>query len=188
MHNCPKYQLTYLFLYLYHLYLYLYHLYLYLYHLYLYHLFLYHLYLYHLYLYHLYLYCKSLLCSMFNEQTCTRFTRLLFVTMPKIAFMPIYIDFEHWCQYISCYPDQTRPDQTSIFHHSKDLKVCLLTSDFCIVPPGLSDPFSAKSLSIVIFQISGPLSSKNNCNSPNFRQVSEMCRKQQPSPQSPPTT
>ena len=28
-----------------------------------------------LYLY-LYLYCKSLLCSMFNEQTCSRFTRL----------------------------------------------------------------------------------------------------------------
>ena len=22
------------------------------------------------------------------------------LTMPKIAFMPIYIDFEHWCQYI----------------------------------------------------------------------------------------
>ena len=47
-------------------------------------------------------YCKSLLCSMFNEQPCTRFTRLLLlllfvVTMPKIAFMPIYIDFEHWC-------------------------------------------------------------------------------------------
>ena len=40
-------------------------------------------------------YCKSLLCSMFNEQTCSRFTRLSFVTMPEIAFMPIYIDFEH---------------------------------------------------------------------------------------------
>ena len=83
-------------------------------------------------------FCKSLLCSMFNEQTCTRFTRLLlFVTMPKIAFMPIYIDFEHWCHYISCSPDQTRPDQTRPDYHSKDLKVCLLTSDFCIVPPGL---------------------------------------------------
>ena len=35
------------------------------------------------------------------------------VTMPEIAFMPIYIDFEHWCHYISCSPDQTRPDQTS---------------------------------------------------------------------------
>ena len=35
---------------------------------------------------------------MFNEQTCSRFTRLLLlfvVTMPKIAFMPIYKDFEH---------------------------------------------------------------------------------------------
>ena len=31
----------------------------------------------------------------------------------------------------------SRPDQTIVFHHSKDLKVCLLTSDFCIVPPGL---------------------------------------------------
>ena len=30
-------------------------------------------------------FCKSLLCSMFNEQTCTRFTWLLFVTMPKIS-------------------------------------------------------------------------------------------------------
>ena len=28
------------------------------------------------------------------------------------AFMPIYIDFGHWCQYISCSHDQTRPDQT----------------------------------------------------------------------------
>ena len=64
-------------------------------------------------------YCKSLLCSMFNEQTCTRFTRLLFVTMPKIAFMPIYIDFEHWCQYISCSPDQTRLS----FQRSKSLLV-----------------------------------------------------------------
>ena len=45
--------------------------------------------------------CKSLLCSMFNEQTCSRFTRLLFfVTMPEIAFMPIYIDFEHRRQYL----------------------------------------------------------------------------------------
>ena len=55
---------------------------------------------------------------MFNEQTCTRFTRLV-VTMPKIAFMPIYIDFEHWCQYISCSPDQTRLS----FQRSKSLLV-----------------------------------------------------------------
>ena len=34
--------------------------------------------------------CKSLLCSMFNEQTCTRFTRLLVVSMPKISLKTLY--------------------------------------------------------------------------------------------------
>ena len=37
--------------------------------------------------------CKSLLCSMFNEQTCTRFTWLFgrsVVTMPKISLKTLY--------------------------------------------------------------------------------------------------
>ena len=47
---------------------------------------------------------------------------LLIVTW---AFMPIFIDFEHWCQYISSSHDQTRPDQFNIVcslcinHHSQ---------------------------------------------------------------------
>ena len=38
-------------------------------------------------------FCKSLLCSMFNEQTCTRFTWLFgrsVVTMPKISLKTLY--------------------------------------------------------------------------------------------------
>ena len=35
--------------------------------------------------------CKSLFCSMFNEQTCSRFMwLLLFVTMPKISLKTLY--------------------------------------------------------------------------------------------------
>ena len=40
-------------------------------------------------------YCKSLLCSMFNEQTCSRFTRLfvrLFVTTPRISHNNIFLN------------------------------------------------------------------------------------------------
>ena len=40
-------------------------------------------------------FCKSLLCSLFYEQTCSRFTRLFvrsFVTMPKI---PLYDVLDH---------------------------------------------------------------------------------------------
>ena len=33
-------------------------------------------------------FCKSLLCSMFNKQTCSRFTRLV-VTMPKLSLKPL---------------------------------------------------------------------------------------------------